>query len=224
MNSFGRRLFRQLMWPSPRWSRGAYAWLLLSLLIGPLGIVGCSREKLEQLAADAQKATQQAVTNVAPRVEKIISNQPDGEATLQFQGDVRCDSVYGQLLILGGGRPNILRIRSYQTPEQERFPAFLFQAAVGAQSLEELTNSTVQGQMFLQTSAAASPCSTLANNPLSLRLEAVENGEVPAEIVGGELQDVAGKRHPLQGKLRISNLTLASESSASPNPAAGVAR
>ncbi len=185
----------------------------VTLLLCGLGAAGCSREKLEQLAADATAATKQAVSSVAPKVERMVSNAPDGQASFECNASVQCDATFGDLLILGEGRPNVLRIRSYESEAEESFPAFLFQGTVPVENWSQLLGQTVAGQLYVQATKDSLPCSTAAGNQVELQIGQIEGGELVAEIVAGQLVDAAGALYPVKGKLRIYSAKLADVSS-----------
>ncbi len=210
-----------LRWPAVaassiacRWRvlRAAYSWLG-GLLICVLTATGCSREKLEQLAADATAATKQAVSSVAPKVERLVTNTPDGEATLECNASVQCDATFGDLLVLGGERPNVLRIRSYESEAEERFPAFLFQGPVQVERLSQLVGQTVAGQLYVQAAKDTLPCCTAAGSQVQLKIGQIEGSELTARFVTGQLVDAAGALQPIQGGMRIYSAQLAGSSS-----------
>ena len=114
---------------------------------------------------------------------------------------------------MGGERPNVLRIRSYESEAEERFPAFLFQGPVPVERLSQLVGQTVAGQLYVQAAEDSLPCRTAAGSQVQLKVGQIEGSELIAQFVAGQLVDSAGALHNVKGSLRLYSAQLAVRSS-----------
>jgi len=128
---------------------------------------GCSKEKLEEMAA----AVQDQATNVQKQARDMAASTPlaevipaSGRAEVGLPSPVQCSTGYVRLYVIGDGRPSIVQFTSYD-PEQgpNSYPALLVRAITDATTPQMLGGKTLDAEVYLQA-VADGPLMTLAAN------------------------------------------------------------
>lgn len=155
----------------------------------------CSKEKLNELV----DKTKEQVSAGAAKVKESVSSATDtakeqlalsGSARVQLDSELTTSGCYAEFLTLGGGRPNVLQIRSYKTPDQESFPSLYFRATTTAAGGSELVGQTLSGELFLQKESGGSVWTSPGGGHVDVKILAVDQQKIDAEIVGGSLVSI----------------------------------
>lgn len=186
-------------------------WLALALLIGG---AACSKEKLDELKAQASKVGEQ-VQQQAEQVKQKVSEgagktsdlaqqqlQLAGDMQLTLDAPLKASACYVKFIPASAGRPSVLKLKSYRDAKSETFPSVLIQATVEAGSLTELRGQTVAAQMYVQTEASGPIWFADGGRPVQLTIATVEEKVVSAKIAGGTLLNATdGKQLPAAAQL-----------------------
>lgn len=133
---------------------------------------GCSKEKLEEMAAavqDQAAKVQDQAKNVQQQARDMAASTPladvipaSGRAEIGLPSPVESGSGYVRLYVIGDGRPSVVQFTSYDPDAgPHTFPALLVRATTDAASPQTLHGKTLDADVFLQT-AADGPVMTLA--------------------------------------------------------------
>jgi len=161
-NQSGVRMNLSSLWclPHPHFCKAT-----LILLSGTmLGLFGCSREKLEEMAASVQeqaKSVQEQATAVQEQARALTESSPmssivasSGRTTIGLPAPIEASSGFVRLYVIGDGRPSVVQFTSYDPAEGPNvFPALLLRAETDATSSQMLDGKTVQATVFLQTTS-----------------------------------------------------------------------
>jgi hypothetical protein len=170
-------------------------------------LAGCDFSGWTQSAQDAAQQAQQTVTETIETVQTEVQEQTGqaGGAEFKLEAEATADSTgstpptvaaptnekstacYVLFTLQQDGRSNVLALQSYKHAERETFPSFYIHAQVEAATLAELAGQTVPAQMYLKSRESGPTLFTPSDAPLQLKIVAVEETRVTAEIVGGKL-------------------------------------
>jgi hypothetical protein len=181
--------------------------LRTGLLLPLVALIGCDFSHWSESAQNAAQKAQQTVTETAEAVRTEVQEQTGqaGEAELTLGAGANVESAgspspavatpshenltacYVIFTPQQEGRRSVLALQSYQNAARESFPSFYIHAAVEAATLAELAGKTVPAQMYLKSRESGPTLFTPDDAPLQLKIVAVEEARVTAEIVGGKL-------------------------------------
>ena len=110
-------------------ARSPRALLLAAVLLA----IGCNKDQIE----DAVNAGVDQTTQVVEQAVETVKQETNmaGSMELATNPPVQAKACYAQLIVVGDGRPNVLRLASYKSTDLERFPAMKIDAQVKATSL-----------------------------------------------------------------------------------------
>jgi predicted small secreted protein len=162
---------------------------------------GCGKS-VSDIASSVKDAASQGVQSVkgtAQQVSQDVANKVQGVTdqaaqTLEMAGSMQltidqplqvsaCYASFSRLKAAGAG---VLQLQSYRDAGQETFPSVFVRAPCSSATLAELTGQTLAAQMFVQPQQNGPVWSATAQ-PVQLKITAVQEKEVKAEIVGGSL-------------------------------------
>ena len=112
---------------------------LTPILLLPFVVVGCSSEKLNELANKAKQTVSEQADKITDTVKEKTGAATDaakeqmalaGSCELSLDAPLNTSACYVSFLPQGSGRPSVLQLRSYRDAGQESFPSVLFQAQV----------------------------------------------------------------------------------------------
>jgi len=202
-NQSGVRMNSSSLWrlPTPHFCRAG-----LILLSGAmLGLFGCSREKLEEMAASIQEQTknvQTQATAVQEQTRAIAESSPmstvvasSGRTTISLPAPIESSTGFVRLYVIGDGRPSIVQFTSYDPTEGPNvFPALLLRAETEATSSQMLDGKTVQATVFLQATSDGPILTTpeSASVPLVISLADVASQKLVGRASSVTLVDTAG--------------------------------
>lgn len=216
--------------PSPNPSRPALRarpvslWrLILCPLCALVLLTACSKEQAQQLAdsvtaktkelvddpskvMDEAKALAQSaadkVSDAAPALEGVLPS--DGEATIEVGEPVEVGTALVRILPVGT-RGNIVQIRSYAKPSEEKLPAFLFQAKTDSLSLTSLAGQELEGSLFFQAEKDGPVWFCAADQRVKLSVTQLDE---EGHLVGqwsGKLVSSTGEASEVHGSVTAKN-------------------
>jgi hypothetical protein len=181
----------------------AVVWTLWIVLAAPLG---CSKEKLADMAAAAVQDQAQVVTDQAktlaestPLAEVIPAT---GKAEVLLSPPVTTASAHVRLHVIGDGRPSVLQFTTYDPDKgPETFPALLIRATTDAQSTQGIEGQTLQADVYLQVTSDAEVLTTagVAQVPLVVAPVDPDAGTLTGRIDSVTLVDADGNRSVASG-------------------------
>lgn len=170
--------------------RGAGGLLLCALLVGCGTKVA---ETVQQTAAQVQQSVTNTVDSAQTEVKEQLQLVGSSELTIEAAAPVKTPSCYATFTPATNERPSILSLQSYRAADKEAFPSFYLQASVTQATLSELVGQTVPAVMYVKTAADAPTWHTATEQPVQLKVVAVEDKLVTAEVVGGTLARTDGQ-------------------------------
>jgi len=162
---------------------------------------GCGKSvsDIASSVKDAASEGVQSVKDTAQQVSQDVTNKVQGVTdqaaqTLEMAGSMQlqidqplqvsaCYASFSHVKAAGAG---VLQLQSYREAEQESFPSVFVRAPCSTATLAELTGQTLAAQMFVQPQQNGPVWSATAE-PVQLKITAVEEKQLKAEIVGGNL-------------------------------------
>lgn len=179
-------------------------WAIIMLT---LVVAGCSKEdltgaldKAKDTVAETTQAVKQKMEVTTEQVQKQLNLA--GRIELTAGEPLQTDACYVRLIPQGSGRPTVLQWRSYRKADRESFPSVFLQAHVQANSLAELIGEPLSARMFVQRDPQGPILFSEVSTPIELKITAVEEQLVSAELISATLRDTAtGAGIPVTGKL-----------------------
>lgn len=209
---------------TPHHSRSMWAapppWLCFAACLGLSFSIGCSKEQAQKLADDlsaktkefvddpskavdsAKSAAQSAadsLSKAAPGLENVLPS--DGEATINVGEAVEIGTALVRILPMGE-RGNVLQLRSYSKPEDEKFPSFLFQAQSLSTDLKLLSGQEVEGSLFFQAAKEGPVWSCEPNTPVKLAVQQIDEEGHLIATWSGNLRSSTGDVVQVQGSVK----------------------
>lgn len=173
-----------------------------------LACASCSKEDVTNALEKAKQAASEQADRVSSQVARASDKAQEtlklaGSAELTLDSPLKTSACYVQIVPPLGGRPAILQIKSYQTPEQESFPSLMLQGNVSESNLAGITGQTVQASMWVQREANGPVWSS--SKPVELRIISVENETTQIELAGALHNSENGAEQTVAGKLQAVN-------------------
>lgn len=175
-----------------------------------VGLGGCSKEKLAELADKAKSSVSEGAQQVKQQVVETASQATTevketagfaGEMELQLDAPVTAKACYASVLTFTSGRPGVLQLRSYAKPETESFPSFLIQANIGSTTAADLSGKTFPATVFVQSQAGGPIWYSDKAAPAQLKVVSTDDQRISGELVGGSLRSTDNATVPqLAGK------------------------
>jgi hypothetical protein len=183
----------------------------MAILILAIVAVGCSKEDLTGALDKAKNAVSENATKAKDAVQaKMESTTEKVQEQLSLAGSieltagdvVKTDACYVSLIPQGAGRPTVLQLQSYRDAERESFPSVFLQAHVQANSITELVGEPLAARLFVQREAEGPMLFTDIDAPVELKITAIENQVVSAQLTGSKLRDTTtGAEIPVTGSI-----------------------
>ena len=172
---------------------------------------GCSKEDLtgaldkakNAVTDNAAKAKQAVQDKMATTTEKVQEKlNLAGSIELTAGEPIKTDACYVRWIPQGSGRPTVLQLQSYSEADRETFPSVFLQAPVQANSITELIGEPIAARLFVQREAEGPVLFSDVSTPVELKITAVQDQTVSAELTGVMLRDTTtGAETPVTGKL-----------------------
>jgi hypothetical protein len=180
--------------------------VVLGVLVAILAVsLGCSKEKLEGMAAavqdQAKAVTDQAKTlaESTPLADVIPAT---GKAEVLLSPPVTSGAAHARFHVIGDGRPSVLQFTTYD-PEKgpETFPALLIRATTDATSTQGIAGQTLQADVYLQVDGNGQVLTTagVAQVPLVIAPLDPAAGTLNGRIESVTLVDADGNRSVASG-------------------------
>lgn len=178
-------------------------YLLLALLLP--GLLGCSKEKMDEMVGQAKNAATNATAKVSDSVqdakENALAQATDvaekagdlsgvadmtGKAKITLDGPTEFGASFVRLVKLNPGRPSVLQIKSYRDGDLDSYPSFLVQAQVTETDLRSLSGKPIEAKFFAQKTPTGPVWHSPDDQPAALSLSFID-GIVSAKIESAEL-------------------------------------
>ncbi len=162
---------------------------------------GCGKSvsELASSVKDAASEGMQSVKDTAQQVGQDVADKARGVTdkaaeTLEMAGTMQlkidqplqvsaCYASFSRVQAAGVG---VLQLQSYRDAPQEAFPSVFVRASCSAATLADLAGQTLAAQMFVQAQENG-PVWSATDQPVQLKITAVEEKQLKAEIVSGSL-------------------------------------
>jgi hypothetical protein len=108
---------------------------------------GC--EWFEKKASEVKQAAGNTTQQVVERAKQTVNAAGNVELTLAGTA-VKTSGCYGELTVVGSGRPAVFQVKSSDNPTNESFPSLHFWALSSADNVGALANQTLQGLLWVQ--------------------------------------------------------------------------
>lgn len=151
----------------------------------------CDQKQIEQATTGVQQVTQ-AVQQTVETVKQEANLT--GSMELATTPPVAAKACYARLIVLGGGRPNVLQFSSSKDASLERFPSLFMQAQVQEGSLAELVGKTVQAEIFAQAEQGGPMFHTPDGATAPVNIVSVEGKSLTAQCSGAMLVSSQSKQ------------------------------
>ena len=183
----------------------------MAILMLAIIAVGCSKEDLTGALDKAKNAVSENATKAKDAVQaKMESTTEQVQEQLNLAGSieltagdvVKTDACYVSLIPQGAGRPTVLQLQSYRDAERESFPSVFLQAHVQANSITELVGEPLAARLCVQRVAEGPILFSDVDAPVELKITAIENNLVSAQLTGSKLRDTTtGAEIPVTGSI-----------------------
>jgi hypothetical protein len=184
---------------SYRRSRTIFALYLFGWLI----VVGCSKEDLDKMVADAKNkagslkdSASQAIEKTKQSVQSVADT--DGTGAIQLEGEIKFGQSFIRLIPADGNRPAIVQIKSSRE-SSDSFPAYFIQSEVNVGSLDELSGKTVSCNVFAQKSKTDPVWSNQGTNPILVSIQK-EGTAFKASFQGVVVNSLTGSQANVSGR------------------------
>lgn len=184
--------------------------MTLAVLSALACLGGCGKKvsdlasSLKETASSVAGKAEEAAKNVAQSAQNITGKAGEaldlaGSMELTLDAPLRTSGCYAKFIVSQAGRGNVLQLQSYRDASQESFPSAMIRAPVSAAKLAELQGQTVAAQLYVQAKEEGPAWST-QQELVQLKITAVDEKTVSAELVSGTLQNAAsGASQPVKG-------------------------
>ena len=179
------------------------------LLVLLFGSVGCSKADVDALVDKTKQAVSENTSQAAESAKQSLQQVTDkakeqlqlaGKISLTCGQPVETSACYARLIPLGGGRPNVLQLQSYQRADQESFPAVYLHAQTTATALEQLVGQTIPATAYVQSSNDGVIWYCDDQTTIDLKINSYQDGMLVGEISAGKLINTGdGKATALTG-------------------------
>lgn len=178
---------------------------IAAVLVSISMMAGCSDEQRAQMQKSIENTTQQIQSKVESTVNDASSSIAkaigSGVFELEADGSVNSSRASGELLILGMGRPNVVRIKNYLDIEDSGYPKILMQWQTQATNFSSLSGTTVNTKLFIQPSADANLVYTGDNEFVEVRFGPEVNGAIEGVISTATISSADGRTISVSGKV-----------------------
>jgi hypothetical protein len=163
-----------------QWSR--YRHLAISHIVVVLFVfaqIGCSKEKLAEIAAaakDQAQSIQDKAAQVQQQARDVTASTPipeslssSGRTVIGLPSPVESSSGYFRFYKIGDGRSSIIQFTSYE-PEKgpNTYPALLLRATTTAESPQMLAGQSLNADVYLQTTLDTAVMTNAENSTVTL--------------------------------------------------------
>ncbi len=186
----------------------------LLVAVATLLVAGCDTD-VGELASSVKEAASEGVDKVSETVSETAAEVKDtvqdatdtvsegvglaGSIDMKLDSPIQAGACYAKFVQPASSRPGVFQLQSYRDAADESFPSVFVQAQVSAATLVELTGQTLPAQVFVQ-STQDGPTWHAETDPIQLKIGAVEDKLISAEIVSGALVNAdTGVSQPIQG-------------------------
>ncbi len=184
---------------------------LAAILILAVVATGCSKEDLTGALDKAKNAVTDNAAKAKEAVqEKMASTTDKVQEQLNLAGSIELtagetfttNACYVSLIPQGAGRSTVLQLQSYRDADSESFPSVFLQAHVQANSITELIGEPLAARLFVQRQAQGPVLFSDEATPIELKITAVEDQIISAELTGAKLRDTStGAEIPVTGSV-----------------------
>jgi hypothetical protein len=156
-------------------------------------VAGCG-ENLPDLPGLSSEEDEKPQPEPLPARGPVADLAGESQGTIDFVagGTWRCTSCFAELIVLDGGRPSVLQIRSYRGAASETFPSVFVRAETTAHSLAELAEAPLSAKVYVQTAADGAILYTPDGRTVELNVTAANAESVAATVESAALANAAG--------------------------------
>ncbi len=157
----------------------------LSLPIGSLVLlcicVGCSKEKLDELASNVKKKSAELASSTEAIAEKakaasqsavqtVKENLPSsGSMALQITPPLETSSAEIEIISVDDGRLNVVQILSYNPQNSPSYPRVLLHGTTTELSADTLVGKSLSMDLFIQTTASGPMIASTLEAPVVIQ-------------------------------------------------------
>ncbi len=138
------------------------------------------KDKAQQVGQDVADKARGMTDKAAETLEMAGTMQLKIDQPLQVSA---CYASFSRVQAAGVG---VLQLQSYRDAPQEAFPSVFVRASCSSATLADLAGQTLAAQMFVQAQENG-PVWSATDQPVQLKITAVEEKQLKAEIVSGSL-------------------------------------
>jgi hypothetical protein len=157
--------------------------ILFALFIMFVPSPGCSKEEMKQKFEEAKAKTKSITESAVQAVEERLPET--GHIALEMTPPVEFKKADLELISIGDGRPNVVRIVTYDPSAATRsYPSLMLQGTTTATSPSALAGETVACDMYYQSSHSAPIAMTTRDDSISVKFGSlnVEDNALPATL------------------------------------------
>ena len=172
--------------------RSLFLLTLFALLACMLTTASCSKKEFDELVSKAKNDLDKVKKSADEEISKAIGTASEelgmsGKASIQLDQPIITSACYVSLIKQSPDRPNVLKMQSYTSPETESFPSIFMQAQVGNSSLQELVDTEVLAQLFVQAEQNGEVWYTDPAELVRVKISALQEDMLTADVVSGKL-------------------------------------
>ncbi|QDU80688.1 hypothetical protein Pla110_24200 [Polystyrenella longa] len=151
-------------------------------------LTGCSKEQILGWFGSSETTP---ISQNAAKPTFSIPESPFFE--LKINPNFKTKGCYAKLdTFNSGNRPNVLRIKSYETPEEETFPSFLIYAHVSGRSFGALIDTEINANLYAAAEQGGRVFHHIdgeGGTKVKIKITEVTDNGVMGEIIGGNIAD-----------------------------------
>jgi len=156
-----------------------------AVIVAVLAATGCDLQKVEESVKSGAEETVQVVEQTVETVQQETGLA--GSMELATDPPLAAKACYAELVDTGEGRPNVLRLASYESTELERFPSMMLQAHIEESTLAALGGKSVQANVYAQREKDGPVWSSPIGSPATVSILSVDNKKMTCECAGAVL-------------------------------------
>jgi hypothetical protein len=159
--------------------------LFTLMLVFTMGSGGC--DALAKKAEEVKKAATDTTQRVVENVKRETNNAGSIELALSGGSSVKTAGCYGEFIVVGHGRPAILKVKSNADVSAEAFPSLLFQATTPVDNPTALANQTLQGVLYFQQQPDGPVWHSADGETVTLSIQTAAEGQFSGTLAAGKL-------------------------------------
>ncbi len=167
--------------------------LALSLALS----TGCSKEKMNELAANVKETTSEITStaeSITTQAQSVIQTAKEqipstGSLTLEMTPPIKTNDAKIELISVGDGRPNVIQVLTYAPESTTAYPRALLHGTTTAASVAMLAGQQIKCDLFIQTSASDPMIASISGSPVAVDFSTydLQAGTIKASISSSNL-------------------------------------